>query len=177
MATSNPNNIFSTEESSEIPPVRLNTSRPKHLKKAQKGDEASPMHQNHSPKTSGAQASHEEIGSFRGASRSLPDLSEKLMVEVSRPTDLKDEVDEIWGIPSPANKKGNNRLDTEIEELRVSLQIKEQALGQFVEENDKLIKERNELKEQIQALQNKSGDVRKKKRKIMLMVLGNEKVY
>jgi len=145
----NNNNIFSLEEDSGIPSVRLNNPKPKNVKKAQKGDEFSsaiPLNYDENTETE------------QKVTRSLPDLTER---EIVQTTNLKEEIDEIWGLGSPNKKKGSSKKqkmminNTEIEELRVSLQIKEQALGQFAEDNDRLLKEKNELKEQVKALEEK----------------------
>jgi len=145
------NNIFALDEDSGIPPVRLSNPKPKSVKKAQKGDEFSPaIPLNYEENTETEQK----------ITRSLPDLTERGIMQT---TNLKEEIDEIWGLSSPNIKKGSSKKqkqkmminNTEIEELRVSLQIKEQALGQFAEDNDRLLKEKNELKEQVKALEEK----------------------
>jgi len=148
----NNNNIFSLEEDSGSPSVRLNNPKPKNVKKAQKADEFSsaiPLNYDENTETE------------QKVTRSLPDLTER---EIVQTTNLKEEIDEIWGLSSPNKKKGSSKKqkmminNTEIEELRVSLQIKEQALGQFAEDNDRLAKEKNELKEQVKTLEGKIQD-------------------
>jgi len=105
-----------------------------------------------------------------------PTLSETAETSISNPEDvLKGELEDGWGVndniilnPTPAlesksntetgkenKKKKVQEVNKQANEMEKTLQEKDEIIERFAEDNDKLIKERNELKTLSETFQNK----------------------
>jgi len=172
------NKIF--EETLDISPIKTDNSLPKVFSmKKQKGHESSPEQVEEGKAKSNSGSSN----NIKVNNPLKPALSETAETSISNPEDvLKGEIDDGWGVndniilnptetktssestkesknkkteeekSKKGEEKGDNKQSNAADQL---LQEKDEIIERFAEDNDKLIKERNELRTMSETFQHK----------------------